>query len=254
MRACNIDFSLSGSRVPSLVSRLIELNNGPEPEIYLPKIIEAAADPRDFLRDPERHQAVIDYLQRALSPDGFELQNNGDRIRLVEAGRSTPVLQKLSGTAAVIDFDTVRRDLDRALDSARTDPEDAVTAACSTVESVCRSILTELGEPLPSKKDVKGLYNAVRKPLGLSPDRADLGSEIADDVRKILSGLATVVEGVGALRTHGGDAHGRERGYARLDERIASLSIHAASTIALFLIETWQRKFPSHTLHRHNKE
>lgn len=110
------------------------------------------------------------------------------------------------------------------------------------------------GEPLPFKKDVKGLYNAVRKPLGLSPDRSDLDGSIADDVRKIMSGLATVVEGVGALRTHGGDAHGRERGYVRIDERIASLSIHAASTIALFLIETRQRKFPTRVLHRHNNE
>ncbi|WP_446686926.1 abortive infection family protein [Paracoccus niistensis] len=54
--------------------------------------------------------------------------------------------------------------------------------------------------------------------------------------------------GVGSLRTHGGDAHGRERGYARIDARIARLSIHAASTAALFLIETWQRKFPTRPL------
>jgi hypothetical protein len=30
--------------------------------------------------------------------------------------------------------------------------------------------------------------------------------------------------------------------------RIASLAIHSASTVALFLIETWQRKFPSREL------
>jgi hypothetical protein len=143
----------------------------------------------------------------------------------------------ISGTAGILDFDTVSRDLERALASAREDPEDAVTAACSTVESVCRSILIELEQPLPDKKDIKGLFNAVKRPLGLSPDRTDLDSLIADDVRKI-----------GALRTHGGDAHGRERGYTRIDHRIASLAIHSASTVALFLIETWQRKFPSREL------
>jgi Abortive infection C-terminus len=90
----------------------------------------------------------------------------------------------------------------------------------------------------------------VRKPLALSPDRSDLDALIADDVRKILGGLATVVEGIGALRTHGGDAHGRERGYVRIDERIAKLAIHSASTIALFLIETWERKFPNRALPR----
>lgn len=150
-----------------------------------------------------------------------------------------------------MNFDTVSRDLERALTSAKEDPEDAVTSACSTVESVCRSILIELGEGLPDKKDIKALFNAVRKPLSLSPDRTDLDPLIADDVRKILGGLATVVEGIGALRTHGGDAHGRERGYVRIDHRIANLTIHSASTIALFLIETWQRKYPSRDLPLH---
>ncbi|WP_449288917.1 abortive infection family protein [Methyloligella solikamskensis] len=171
-------------------------------------------------------------------------------IQKIEAGTRAPVTTSLSGAAGILNLDTVSRDLQRALDSAKTDPEDAVTAACSTVESVCRSILVELGEPLPAKKDIKGLFNAVKKPLGLSPDRTDIDPQITDDVRKVLGGLATVIEGVGALRTHGGDAHGRERGYTRIDQRIASLAIHAASTAALFLIETWQRKFPSRELPR----
>lgn len=250
MRACNVAFTVNGSRVPSLVQCLINLNNGFEADQALPRIIEAAADPRDFIHEPERHIAVLDHLNRALRFDGFEVQQQGGRMRLVEAGKNVPVLAELAGLSEVIDFDTVSRDLERAVASSQTDPEDAVTAACSTVESVCRSILIELGLPLPAKKDVQGLYNAVKQPLGLSPDRSDLEPLIAGDVRQILSGLATVIGGIGALRTHGGDAHGREKGYARIDARIARLSIHAASTVALFLIETWQRKFPARPLPR----
>ncbi len=248
MRGCTVDFRVSGSRVPSLTDCLFELNNGFEAEKVLPRIIEAAANPRDFIHEPERHVAVLDHLNRALRFDGFEVQQQGGRMRLVEAGKGVPVLAELAGLSEVIDFDTVSRDVDRALEHSQTDPEDAITAACSTVESVCRSILIELGQPLPTKKDVQGLYNAVKQPLGLSPDRSDIDLLIAGDVRQILSGLTTVIGGVGALRTHGGDAHGREKGFARVDARIARLSIHAASTAALFLIETWQRKFPARPL------
>ncbi len=120
-----------------------------------------------------------------------------------------------------------------------------------TVESVCRSILVELGDDLPPKMDIRTLFNSVKKPLGLSPGRSSINPVIADDVRKVLSGLATVIEGIGALRTHGGDAHGREKGYSRMDKRIASLAIHSASTVALFLIVTWQFRFPTKTLHKH---
>lgn len=248
MRACNVAFRVEGSRVPSLVQCLIGINNGRDPGTTLTRIIEAAADPRDFIHEPERHTAVLDYLNRALRFDGFEVQQQGNRMRFMEAGKGVPVLAELAGLSGVIDFDTVTRDLERALASAGADPEDAVTAACSTVESVCRSILVELDEPMPAKKDVQGLYNAVKRPLGLSSDRPDIDPLIANDVRQILSGLATVIAGIGALRTHGGDAHGREKGYARIDARIARLSIHGASTAALFLIETWQRKFPARDL------
>jgi hypothetical protein len=121
----------------------------------------------------------------------------------------------------LLDFDTVQLDMARALANAKTDPEDAVTAACSLVESVCRSILIELSLPLPPKRDIDSLVRAVQEPLALSPDCSDLPALIEVDVRQILSGLTSVAKGIGALRTHGGDAHGRERGYRRIDPRIA---------------------------------
>ncbi|OOY33821.1 abortive phage resistance protein [Solemya velum gill symbiont] len=172
-------------------------------------------------------------------------------ISRIDAGQAPPVLSKLSNKADILSLDTVLRDLKRALDSAQQDPESAVTSSCSTVESVCRSILIELGLELPTKKDIKGLFNAVKRPLGLSSGRTDFDPMIADDVRKILGGLATIVEGIGALRTHGGDAHGRERGFSRMDMRIANLAIHSASTVSLFLIETWKNKYPTKELHKH---
>lgn len=253
MRGCNVDFRVAGSRLPSLVDCLLDINRGFEPEKALTRIIEATANPGDFANDPPRHVAVLEYLNRVLRFDGFELLHQGHRVRLVVAGHSTPVVEQLSGVVDTIDFDTVKLDLDRALASIDSDPEDAITAACSTIESVCRSILIELGESLPAKKDVSGLFNAVKKPLGLSPDRSDVDPLIADDVRTTLGGLATVINGIGALRTHAGDAHGRERGYTRVDVRIGRLAIHAASTVALFLIETWQRRFPARALHRHDE-
>lgn len=251
MRGCNVAMSVgSGSRLPTLVEALERANRQGDQTI-LRSIIERAADPRDFLSDLERHQAVIDYLNARLSYDGLELQRVGSSVRLGTPGRSSSVVDALANAIVVIDFDTVRRDLDRALTSAEQDPEDAVTSACSVVESVCRSVLIELGLPLPQKKDIQGLYQAIREPLGLTPDKPGVPDEIAGDVRTILGGLNSIVNGVGSLRTHGGDAHGRERGYRRIDSRIARLAIHSASTVSLFLVETWQKQFPTRQLKSH---
>jgi len=83
---------------------------------------------------------------------------------------------------------------------------------------------------------------AVQGPLGLSPGRTDLPTEIAADVRQVLGGLTSVAKGIGALRTHGGDAHGRERGFRRIDARIAGMAINAAGSLTLFFIETWEQQ------------
>lgn len=71
----------------------------------------------------------------------------------------------------------------------------------------------------------------------MSPDR-----EVPHDIKQILGGLANVAGGIGALRTRAGDAHGRGRGTPRVDARVARLAVHSASTLALFLIETWQNR------------
>src|SRR3546814_17231975 len=99
----------------------------------------------------------------------------------------------------------------RALPNLESDPEDAVTAACSLIEAVCRSILVELKVPLPPKKDIDGLIRAVQGPLGLSPGRSDLPPEIEADIRHTLSGLTPIAKGISAFRAHGGDCDGRRR-------------------------------------------
>lgn len=95
---------VNGSRVPSLTSALLDINRGFEAGQVLPRIIEAAADPRDFIQEPERHIAVVDYLNRALRFDGFELQQQGRRMQLIEAGKNVPVLAELAGLSEVIDL------------------------------------------------------------------------------------------------------------------------------------------------------
>jgi hypothetical protein len=248
MRGCGIHFQLAGSRVPSVTEFLLEQNRSPTGFATIQRLIEAATDPRDYIASPDQLTAVLDFINARLRFDGFKVENSGTTSRLVRLDGTFAASTQLANTVDTISFDTVQRDLDRAMASAQTDPEDAVTSACSTLESVCRSILVELNLPLPAKKDIQGLYNAVKEPLGLAQGRDDLNPAFASDIRTILGGLQTVVQGIGSLRTHAGDAHGREKGFVRIDTRIANLAIHSASTVALFLIETWQRKHPTRGL------
>ncbi|MEO3387486.1 abortive infection family protein [Mesorhizobium sp. CAU 1741] len=245
-----VPFDIKGeSRLPATKTAIrgaifLDPGNGE----LLKRIIESSADPRDFIKEPERHSAVVEYINKHLFYDGLKLEQAGRTMQLVEIVETAPVTGELSAMAAGIDFDTVSRDLDRALRAANSDPEIAVTAACSVVESVCRSILVELEVDFPSKQDITSLYRAVRDPLGLDPMKEGLAIEIVNDVKAVLSGLVTAVQGIGSLRTHVGGAHGKEKGFRRIDARIAKLAIHSASAIALFIIETWQIRHPGRKL------
>lgn len=249
-KAFGVPFDAKGeSRLPATKTAIrsaifIDSGNGE----LLKRIIESSADPRDFIKGPERHSAVVDYLNKHLLYDGLRLEPAGRTMRLVEMVDTAPVTGELSAMAAGIDFDTASRDLDRALRAAAEDPEIAVTAACAVVESVCRSILVELKIDFPAKQDVSSLYRAVRDPLGLDPMKEGLTPEIVNDVKAVLSGLVTAVQGIGSLRTHVGGAHGKEKGFRRIDARIAKLAIHSASAIALFIIETWHIRHPGRKL------
>jgi hypothetical protein len=241
-----IPFTNTESRVPATRTAInLAIFLGDD---CIKKIIEMAADPRDFISDPDRHNAVVVYLNKHLAFDGLYLEPGGRGMRLAEMAETSKASESLGKAASSFDFDTVQLDLERALRSAADDPEIAVTAACSLVESVCRSILAELEVPLPTNQDISGLYRAVREPLGLSPTKEVLSKDIVNDVKSALSGLITTIQSIGALRTHAGSAHGKERGFRRIDPRIAKLAVHAASAVALFLIETWQLRFPRRTL------
>ncbi len=227
------------SRMQAVRNMLTQANQGPDAVRVLTPIFEAAVNPFDFANDPAgKHPEALDYLNKALRTDGRELVEARGRYRLLAIGATSAAAEAVMDSAEALTLDTVRRDMERALASVETDAEDSITSACSMLESVCRTIILDRGGTLPAKRDVSHLYEAAAKLLDLSPGRADL----ADDLRAILGGLNTVAKGIGALRTHGGDAHGREKGLPRPDTRLARLAIHAASAVTEFLIETWQRQ------------
>ncbi len=248
---CGLDMRIGQtSRVPATIDFLRNVAARENGDELVRRVLLRVCDPREYPSEPDKATAVRAHVNAALEADGLSVTVAGGKAHLISRSAAGMVVEPFVSKVSELNFDTVEMEIARALPSVDSDPEDAVTAACSIVEAVCRSILVELGMPLPPKKDIDGLLKAVQEPLRLSPGRTGLPLEIENDVRQVLGGLTSVVKGIGALRTHGGDAHGRERGFPRIDPRIARLALNAASSTALFLIETWERE-QRRTLPRH---
>ena len=125
----------------------------------------------------------------------------------------------------------------RALDEIENDPPASLTAACSIVESFCKVYIEDNKLALPKEATIKPLWATVAKDLGFDPSQLE-----DDDLKKILGGLSSIVDGVGALRTHAGSAHGRGKKGYRIQPRHARLAVHAAHTLVLFAMEAWDHK------------
>lgn len=238
----NVELEIgSNSRVPTVLAVLGYENKQPDAKATIIRVIEACADPRDYLDDESKLTAVVEYMNKRLHFDGYKLRKIGKVFKVVALATNTVAAAALKEKAKALNLESVNDDFERALTEADSDPADAITAACSTIESVCKCILDEMDKPYPSNKDIKGLVREVAKHLNLSPGRDDLPKEWEQDIRTILSGLFNVIGGIGSLRTHAGDAHGKGKNPVRADARIARLAIHAASTVSVFYIDTWQR-------------
>ena len=131
----------------------------------------------------------------------------------------------------------LNEEFDRALRTVETSPKDALSSACNILESVCKVYIEEEALEMPAKQDLQPVCSVVRKNLGFDP------SQIEDrDLKEILSGLISTVHGVGTLRTHASSAHGSGTKSYRVEPRHARLAIHAAHTVVLFVLESWDKR------------
>lgn len=169
------------------------------------------------------------------------------------AGRSAliwgdfrPLLDQLRGlddgptahadvSAALARFDKahVHAVWQKALERRAADPEGAITAARTLLESVCKHVLDLRGAAYPGDADLPSLYGLAAKELQLAPSQ-----HTEDSFKQILSGCYSVVNGLAAVRNRLSDAHGQGRRPVRPATRHAELAVNLAGSMALFLIAT----------------
>lgn len=206
---------------------------------WLVRVNKEHPTPLDVLGQLVKHFMDLDPGFEKTANDQQRIQNalSRHRLRYERGGYILPSL----GTQATKDLATklqerdlpgVQVEFERALAFVRTDPGAAVTAACSMLEAAFKNCLEAEGQPMPSVQSVSPLWTAVRKHMRLAPE--DLKD---DDTRRIIGGLSSAVDGIGALRTHAGSAHGGGMHRSQPTESEARLAIHAAQAIVLFLLE-----------------
>lgn len=160
------------------------------------------------------------------------------KLRALLLGQSAPGADAAAARLATLpDWKAVEESWRQALDKIHSDPEGAITATRTLLESTCKHICDERGVPYENSWDLSRLYKAAAAAMEIAPDQHS-----EQVIKQILSGVTTVVTGIGALRNSLSDAHGRGKGAVRPAPRHAKLAVNAGFAIAGFLIDTHVEK------------
>lgn len=162
----------------------------------------------------------------------------------LEQGTAPPSHDPIYQALAKVDSAHVHEAWRKALDRRHDDPEGAITAARTLLESVCKHILTAQAVPFDEGQDLPKLHALAIEQLNLAP------SQHTEPLFKtILGNCQSVVNALGTLRNKLGDAHGKAPLQVKPAPRHAELAVNLAGTMAAFLVATWEARQCT-TLHR----
>jgi hypothetical protein len=194
--------------------------------------------------DPTEVERLVQLYNSHLMKDGFELAEKS-RIsgRPIYVGRyistlGAPALSAVKESFGGTDLTYVAQQITRMELAVNADPGLAIGTAKELIETCCKTILLERGIGAPDSLDLAQLVKLTSKELRLTPDDIADQAKAVETIRRLLSNLATITQGVSELRNRYGTGHGKAAWSKGLGPRHAKLAIGAASTLAVFLVET----------------
>jgi hypothetical protein len=136
-------------------------------------------------------------------------------------------------TTVVESIDQQIQAIENALENV---PDFAFDLSKTLVESVCKTVLADIGHPADPNWEAPKLLRETTNRLSLLPRGHPDPAKARESIEKTVRGLHQTIQGLCELRNNYGLAsHGRDEFSARLDIRQATLAAQAADTIVAFL-------------------
>ncbi len=149
----------------------------------------------------------------------------GLRDSLFQVYGRSPVGRSLSS----LTLDGVRENWWKIGSRIAANPDAAMTAARTLLESTCKTILDEMGEAPDETGDLARLVKRTIRVLGLTEQQQD------QPTKQLISGLMSMISGVAGISNAAGDRHGQVGGSTLRDVCLAEFVAHACGSIAVFI-------------------
>ena len=187
---------------------------------------------------------IVIIYNRSLANDGFQLiEESRLSGRPIYTGRfvgviATAAIASARKAVAGTDSGYINQQLSRMEEAATKDPDLAIGTAKEFVETCCNTILEDRGVSISGKPDLPQLTKRTSSVLRLTPEDIPEKAKAVGKIRRVLSNLASITQGLAELRNSYGTGHGRSARRRGLNSRHAKLAVGAAATLGVFLLET----------------
>ncbi len=199
--------------------------------------------------DEEWVEWLLDMFNRHLLVDGWDIAPVSEiSDRPIFAGRrlltgASQAVKNAREATKILDTAYISKQISRMDKAVVGDPELAIGTAKEFVETICKTILDECNVSIEKGVDLPKLTKQVMRLLELAPDQLPAASKANDTLKRLLSNLATVSQGVAELRNIAGSGHGKSAKTQVLEHRHARLAVSAAIALGVFLFETYEDQY-----------
>lgn len=211
------------------VDLYFELGGDREYELY--DVVVGA--PRQVHRAIQEDQKLCEIIESTIRGCA---EANGMYIRGINwVPKTTTVGDEKDGdlTAVLSGFNVeqVNRSWRKALARKAKDPEGAITAARSMLESLCKHILDGRGTEYDRNGPLPTLFHEALQSLTLAPRQ-----QTDRCLRQVLGNCQSIVNALASIRNELGDAHGKAAEDYIADPAHAEFTVNIAHAITIFIL------------------
>jgi len=191
---------------------------------------------------------LLQLYNENLSPDGYKIIEKA-RISdkpifagVIREATEEHFKKKNQEIKKWLSADYVMQQITLMESSIETSPHVSIGIAKELIETCCKSIFDERNESYDKNWNLPKLMKETTKLLKLTPEDIPNEAKAASSIKQILGSLSSVVHGIGEIRNEYGSGHGKDGRFKGLQPRHAKLAVGAASTLAIYLLETHELK------------
>lgn len=189
-------------------------------------------------------EKILKIFNDSLIHDEFEIvETSHISNRPIFSGRKkftgkASIEKKGNDIKEIFNADYVSRQINLMESSIESSPYHAIGVAKELIETACKSIFKDRQEAYDKHWELSRLMRETTKLLKLTPDNISDEAKAAKSIKQILGSLSAIVQGIAEVRNDYGSGHGKDSNFQGLQPRHAKLAVGAASTLAIYLLET----------------